>query len=98
MSVSVSREPQSVQNLKLGDKTLTGVGAQLQITLTDSSGKPLAGASVTDSNKEGGLQNPGAITTNSQGAFKDWVGKFGDASKMAGTRTIAQTGKQLTQS
>lgn len=72
-----------MENLKLGDKTMTGVGAQLNISLTDKSGSPLSG-SVTESNKEGGMQNPGSVTLTN-GAFKDYVGKFGDASKMPGT-------------
>ncbi|MGA7683832.1 MAG: RHS repeat-associated core domain-containing protein, partial [Terriglobales bacterium] len=83
MSVSVSQEPQIMENLKLGDKTMTGVGAQLNISLTDKNGSPLSG-SVTESNKEGGMQNPGSVTLTN-GAFKDYVGKFGDASKMPGT-------------
>jgi hypothetical protein len=41
MSVSVSQEPQIMENLKVGDKTETGVGAQLNITLTDKSGNPI---------------------------------------------------------
>jgi RHS repeat-associated protein len=83
MSVTIAQEPHIEQNLKLGDKTLTGVGAQLEIGLTDKSGNPLSGP-MTESNKEGGVQNPNAVPLT-QGYFKDWVGKFGDASTMPGT-------------
>jgi hypothetical protein len=68
MSVSVSKESQIMENLKLGDKTMTGVGAQLEMTLTDKGGNPISG-SVTESNKEGGMQNPGAVTLTN-GSFQ----------------------------
>ena len=83
MWVTIAQEPHIEQNLKLGDKTVTGVGAQLEIVLTDQSGNPLSG-SVTESNQQGGIQNPNAVPLT-QGYFKDWVGKFGDASTMPGT-------------
>jgi len=62
-----------VQDVHLGNNYVTGVGAQLTIGFTDSNGKPLAGASVTEQNSPAGLANPGAITTNSKGEFPDWL-------------------------
>jgi hypothetical protein len=80
MSVDVSQKPGIHQNVDLGDgKSRTVVGAQLQVTLTDSKGNPLSG-SVKESNKEGGTQNPNAIPPSAQGTFKDWVGKAAPSS------------------
>ncbi len=73
MAVTVSQEPQMVQDVHLGNNYVTGVGAQLTITFTDSSGKPISGASVTEQNSPAGVANPGAITTNSKGQIQDWV-------------------------
>jgi hypothetical protein len=78
----VTKEPQIFENLQLGKENVTGVGAQLGITFTDSSGKPLAGASVTEKNSPAGLENPGAVTTNSKGTINDYVLKAGPSASM----------------
>jgi RHS repeat-associated protein len=83
LSVTEVQESQVVENLKLNNNTVTGVGAQLQISLIGGDGKPLSG-SATESNAEGGLQNPNAVPLV-QGSIRDWIGKFGDASKNPGT-------------
>jgi hypothetical protein len=59
---------------------VTGVGTKLAISLTDRSNNALLG-SLTESNKEGGMQNPNAVPLTN-GSFEDWVGKFGDASRI----------------
>jgi hypothetical protein len=45
-----------MQDVHLGNSYVTGVGAQLNIGFTDSNGKPLAGASVTEKNSPAGLE------------------------------------------
>jgi hypothetical protein len=84
VSVTTAQEPQIVQNLRLGKNSVTGVGAQLKIRLSDESGKPLAGVSVSENNKQGGVQNPDTIKTDSDGAIKDWVIRAGPSASMPG--------------
>ena len=69
-------------NVPLDDGTYaTGVVAPLTITVTDQSGKPLAGLTVSETNKvieaEPALslkENPKTVTTDSNGSFTDVVG------------------------
>jgi RHS repeat-associated protein len=69
-------------NVPLDDGTYaTGVAAPLTITVKDSSGKPLAGLTVSETNKlieaEPELrfkENPQTVTTDSNGSFTDVVG------------------------
>jgi hypothetical protein len=84
VSVTTAQEPQIVQNLRLGKNSVTGIGAQLKIRLSDERGKPLAGISVSENNKQGGVQNPDTIKTDSDGTIKDWVIRAGPSASMPG--------------
>ncbi|HJP91658.1 MAG TPA: RHS repeat-associated core domain-containing protein [Pyrinomonadaceae bacterium] len=74
-----------VRNVQLADGTFaTGVVAPLTITVTDQSGKPLEGLTVTETNKvtesEPTLpfkENTSSVTTDDKGSFTDVV--FGNA-------------------
>jgi hypothetical protein len=74
-----------VQNLRIGKNTVSGIGAQLKIKLSDDSGNPIAGASITEHNKQEGVQNPDSIKTDSDGSIRDWIIKAGPAVSMPGT-------------
>jgi hypothetical protein len=84
VSVTTAQEPQIVQNLRLGKNSVTGIGAQLKIRLSDESDKPLAGISVSENNKQEGVQNPDIIKTDSDGNIKDWVIRAGPSASMPG--------------
>jgi RHS repeat-associated protein len=82
INVKIEVSPAQVfVNEKLPDgRYLTGVGSKLTITITDANNKPLAGATVTETNKrvEGSgeiIENKGVVTTNSEGQLQDYVVK-----------------------
>jgi len=77
VSIQVTQEPQVVVDEQLpGGGYLTGIAAQLMIQFIDSKGRPISGASVTETIIErGGVQNTATLTTSSNGTIKDWVGK-----------------------
>jgi hypothetical protein len=85
VSITVAQDPQIVQNLRIGKNTVSGIGAQLKIKLSDDSGNPIAGASITEHNKQEGVQNPDSIKTDSDGSIRDWIIKAGPAVSMPGT-------------
>jgi len=91
VTVTKSTDPRTVNgtepraNIPLPDGTYaTSIVAPLTITVTDESGKPLEGLTVTETNKvieaEPGLtfkENTRSVTTDSNGSFNDLV--FGNA-------------------
>lgn len=93
VTVTTSKDPRATNGTEPRANTslpngiyVTGVIAPLTITITDASGNPLQGLTVTETNRlieaEPALpfeENPSTVTTDANGSFTDIV--FGNAKK-----------------
>jgi hypothetical protein len=78
VSVTVVAGPEVLTDTKIDNGVyFTGVGALIQFTFTDANGKPIVGASVTESNTTGDgstpVQNPNTLKTDKTGSISDCV-------------------------
>jgi RHS repeat-associated protein len=89
VTVAVVKDPQMLENVPTQNGSATGVGAILSYTFTDSNGKPISGASVTETNtvNDNGkiVERSGAVSTNAKGTINDVVMKGGPSASMPGT-------------
>lgn len=83
VAVSIVVYPQILEDIQLGGLFWTGVGTVLEVTFTDGNGNPVTGASVSETNKPPGAENPNPVKTDAKGTMPDVVMK-GGASKAPG--------------